>query len=316
MLWPHVISKQDVQFRKLTLTFSILGWDQKCSTTICGLCVCGWPVSVHEAHTLGAHVAVGGQDASGRVDPLAARRAESIHAGHALLGPNHILLWIFIPLTHRLKQWAFYPTQDSQHKLVKQSHKWANSRDVNLSSSCGTDRQAFCAGDASPGAPASRGRPVPLRGCAPEGKKHRHRVSLFEQRISMIWWTFKAKSDLFLHQILQVCDPLRVLWVAADVILVKESLFVREATDEDLWFHKFCEKKSTNKIPFCRLPPDIWRCLRSQQRRWPRLGTCWAGWCCRDAACVGTGWSESAAPGSYSLPRRWRSPEGSPPPGN
>lgn len=198
------------------------------------VCVCDWPVSVHEAHTLWAHVAVGGQDASGRVDPLAARRAKSIHAGHALLGPNHILLWIFIPLTHRLKQRAFYHTHDSQHKLVKRSQKWANSHDVNLSSSCGTDRQAFCAGDASLGAPASHGRPVPLRGCAPEGKSTIIMWVCSKQRISRIWWTFKAKSDLFLHQILQVCNPLRVLWVAADVVLVKESLFVREATDEDL----------------------------------------------------------------------------------
>lgn len=63
-----------------------------------------WPVSVYEAHTLRAHVTVGGEDASGRVDPLAACRAESIHAGDTLLGPNHILLWIFTLLTNAYKK--------------------------------------------------------------------------------------------------------------------------------------------------------------------------------------------------------------------
>lgn len=35
---------------------------------------------------------------------------------------------------------------------------------------------------------------------------------------------FKAESDLLLHQILQMCDPLCVLWVTADVVLIKEGL--------------------------------------------------------------------------------------------
>lgn len=61
-----------------------------------------WPVSVHEAYTLRAHVAVGGQDASGGVDPLAPCRSESISASYALLGPNNILLWIFTPITFNL----------------------------------------------------------------------------------------------------------------------------------------------------------------------------------------------------------------------
>lgn len=50
------------------------------------------PVSVYEAHTLRAHVAVGGEDASGRVHPLAPSGGESIHGGHALLRTDHILL--------------------------------------------------------------------------------------------------------------------------------------------------------------------------------------------------------------------------------
>ena len=35
---------------------------------------------------------------------------------------------------------------------------------------------------------------------------------------------FKAESDLLLHQILQMCDPLCVLWMTADVVLIKEGL--------------------------------------------------------------------------------------------
>lgn len=49
------------------------------------------PVPVHEAHALGAHVAVGRQDAPGGVAPLAAGRVEAIHGAHALLGAGHIL---------------------------------------------------------------------------------------------------------------------------------------------------------------------------------------------------------------------------------
>lgn len=46
---------------------------------------------VHEAHALGAHVAVGRQDPPGRVASLAARRGEAIHGARALLGASHIL---------------------------------------------------------------------------------------------------------------------------------------------------------------------------------------------------------------------------------
>ena len=34
----------------------------------------------------------------------------------------------------------------------------------------------------------------------------------------------KAESDLLLHQILQVCDPLCIFWVTADEVLIKEGL--------------------------------------------------------------------------------------------
>lgn len=73
------------------------------STGSCGRCEeerpADGPVSVYEAHTLRAHVAVGGEDASGRVHPLAPGGGESIHGGHALLRTDHILLWIFTPIT-------------------------------------------------------------------------------------------------------------------------------------------------------------------------------------------------------------------------
>lgn len=49
------------------------------------------PVPVHEAHALGAHVAVGGEDPSGGAPPLAARRSKAVHGAHALLGASHIL---------------------------------------------------------------------------------------------------------------------------------------------------------------------------------------------------------------------------------
>ena len=42
----------------------------------------------------------------------------------------------------------------------------------------------------------------------------------------------KAESDLFLHQILQMCDPLRILWVTADVILIKERLLSRRMSQK------------------------------------------------------------------------------------
>lgn len=61
-------------------------------------------------------------------------------------------------------------------------------------------------------------------------------------------------------------------------------------------------------------PLGIWRCLRWRRRRWLRWASCWAGWCCRAAACAGTGWWGCAAPGSCSPPRRGRSPADSPPP--
>lgn len=34
----------------------------------------------------------------------------------------------------------------------------------------------------------------------------------------------KAEADLLLHQILQMCDPLCIFWVTADVVFVKEGL--------------------------------------------------------------------------------------------
>lgn len=37
----------------------------------------------------------------------------------------------------------------------------------------------------------------------------------------------KADPHLFLHQVLQMCDPLCVLWVAADVVLIKEGLLCK-----------------------------------------------------------------------------------------
>lgn len=43
------------------------------------------------------------------------------------------------------------------------------SHDRDCSSSSGTGRSASCAGDAFPGAPVSRGRPDPRRGCEPMG---------------------------------------------------------------------------------------------------------------------------------------------------
>lgn len=118
--------------------------------------VADWPVSVHEPYTLRAHVAVGGQDASGRVDPLAPCRCKSIPSRHTLLGPDHILLWIFTLITQ---------TMARCHRLTRSNTTY--SHDVNLSSSCGTGPRAFCAGDASLGAPASREHPVPPRVCAP-----------------------------------------------------------------------------------------------------------------------------------------------------
>lgn len=49
-------------------------------------------MSVYQSDALRAHVVVRGEDASRRIDPWAACGAETIHAGHTLLGPNHILL--------------------------------------------------------------------------------------------------------------------------------------------------------------------------------------------------------------------------------
>lgn len=34
----------------------------------------------------------------------------------------------------------------------------------------------------------------------------------------------KAESDLLLHQIFEMCDPLCVFWVTADVVFIKEGL--------------------------------------------------------------------------------------------
>lgn len=99
---------------------------------------------------------------------------------------------------------------------------WSYSHDVNLSSSCGTGPQAFCAEDASLGAPASRERPAPLPECAPVDEIRR---TISEQDVySVIVCVCCTFPDLFLHQILQVRDPLRILWVTVDVVLIKEGL--------------------------------------------------------------------------------------------
>lgn len=202
-------------------------------------CATDWPVSVHEAHTLRAHVTVGGEDASGRVHPLAPCRAESIHSGHTLLGANHVLLWIFTLITNAFNLFYFEtysPTRNTfspciwksldriKNEHISKSNTWY-SHDANLSSSCGTGLQAFCAGDASLGAPASREQPVPLQECAPvtgsERKTSHCHVGLFAMPHTL---SFKAESDLFLHQILQMGDPLCILWVTADIVLIKEGL--------------------------------------------------------------------------------------------
>lgn len=56
-------------------------------------------------------------------------------------------------------------------KHVNQIHMWNYSHGVNLSSSCGTGLQAFCEGDASLDAQASREQPAPLQECVPVIKK-------------------------------------------------------------------------------------------------------------------------------------------------
>lgn len=196
------------------------------------------------------------------------------------------------------------------------------SRGVNLSSLGGTGLQASCAGDASQGAPASREQQGPLRECAPVRKKD------VDSIIMWVWWT----STLPCHELQSggrpapASDPSDVwssLYLLGDCwcSLCQRRPVVEEgeSRDEDLLHHRFIisDCSSPSLLP-CNstVPPDIWRCPRSQQHLWPHWGTCWAGWCCHDAACVGTGWWESAAPGSYSPPRKWHSPEGSPPPGN
>lgn len=128
---------------------------------------------------------------------------------------------------------------------------------------------------------------------------------------------YKSESNLFLHQILQMCDPLCILWVAADVVLVKEGLLKKRMSQKMRISQNIYSIQKSNSINLrirFSLPPDIWQCRRSQQHLWPHLDTCWAGLCCHDAVCVGTGWSESAAPGSYSPPQRWRFLTDSPPP--
>lgn len=62
------------------------------------------------------------------------------------------------------------------------------------------------------------------------------------------------------------------------------------------------------------LPLGSVQCLHWLQHQSHRLSTCWADWCCRAPACVGTGWSGPATPGFYSQPLGWHSPEDSPPP--
>lgn len=124
----------------------------------------------------------------------------------------------------------------------------------------------------------------------------------------------ETEPYLFLHQILQMCDPLRILGVTADIVLIKEGL-QRRSQKMRIKRHRFINKVfRIKRLVWFALPPDIWQCRRLQRRLWLRLGTCWAGWCCRGAACADTGWSECAAPGFYSPQHKWRSPEGSPPP--
>lgn len=130
-------------------------------------------------------------------------------------------------------------TLKQKHETL--SHMWDHSHGVNLSSSCGTGPQAFCAGDASLDAPASHEQPAPLRGCAPvarnQKKKHKrehflhYNVSI-QLAVPQLIMDIKAESDLFLHQILQMCDPLRILWVTADVILIKERLLSRRMSQK------------------------------------------------------------------------------------
>ena len=126
------------------------------------------------------------------------------------------------------------------------------------------------------------------------------------------------KSDLLLHEVLQMGDSLHVLRVTADVFLIKEGLLQSiKQTDKDLSEHRLIISALISPLLcLAAVPPDILRCLRSQQHLWRHSGTCSAGWCCCDAVCVGTGWSKSSVPGSYSPPHIWHSQEGSPPPGN
>lgn len=158
--------------------------------------VCDWPVSVYKPHTLRAHVTVGGQDSSGRVDSCTTCRNESIHARYTLLGSNNVLLWIITLLTHAWKHSTYnmlHPLQTCKYvethitnyilkkqniktKMAPTKHEnrsptWNYSHDVNLPSSCETGLPAFCEGDASLDAQASREQPAPLREYAPVVKK-------------------------------------------------------------------------------------------------------------------------------------------------
>lgn len=68
----------------------------------------------------------------------------------------------------------------------------------------------------------------------------------------------KAVSDLFLHQILQMCDPLGVFCVTAYVVLIKEGL-LKQDRDERLE-----RPVGKGRLP-AALPPDIGQCLHSRR---------------------------------------------------
>lgn len=109
----------------------------------------------------------------------------------------------------------------SKTKNKKGSVEARFSHGVSLSASCGTGPRAFCAGDASPDAPASHERPAPLPGCAPVYRKSDGHWDALPPQFRI---RIETEPYLFLHQILQMCDPLRILGVTADIVLIKEGL--------------------------------------------------------------------------------------------
>ena len=110
--------------------------------------------------------------------------------------PENKSPWCFSPVGGRLRaQWETrlaihqgHPAHGNRlSKHEKLSHKWDYSHDVDLSSSCGTGLQAFCAADASLDAPASRGQPGQRRGCAPVQEMRKGKSTEEDVYIIILW---------------------------------------------------------------------------------------------------------------------------------